>query len=296
MDVEFRYGKLAPNARFLLAFALYLGGTALQLASGLMLPGFALVVLGWAPLALRKITTKPSDQGLEEWRAVSAQEIDRIADALKASRKTSISSGLDLGRAILVTGALAMAAALGGLLLGGGLALALADFCLFLVPALFFGRVKVFVPKELKLKLPCIAALLAERYPKDIILTPYLRFDKDAKGLDVPEDVRAMLEPKRKPTDLVGVQLQAAINNGENGEVPYLYAVFIFKGSSGAGFRAVSRLKARGYVVEANAEGEYGTVVVRQETGGGGYRTTPDDCAELVQLATKALETLAQAG
>ena len=39
-----------------------------------------------------------------------------------------------------------------------------------------------------------------------------------------------MVEPRRKPADFLGAQFQVAVNNGPNGAVPYLYAVFLCRG------------------------------------------------------------------
>jgi hypothetical protein len=148
---------------------------------------------------------------------------------------------------------------------------------------MFFGRVRAFVPRELSAKMPCFQAIFAASVPESIVVTPYLRFDKDKEGRDVPEDVRLMVEPRRKAEDFVGVQLQAAMNKGPNGEVPYLYAVFLTKGK-GASHAAFRSMRARGYVVEAGGDDDYGSVVLRQETSGTGYHTKPSDCARLFEV------------
>ena len=64
----------------------------------------------------------------------------------------------------------------------------------------------------------------------DIIITPYLRLDKDKEDHQIPEDIRLMVEPRRKPADFLGVQMQVAVNKGPNGSVPYLYSMFLCKG------------------------------------------------------------------
>jgi hypothetical protein len=166
------------------------------------------------------------------------------------------------------------------------------DVALFSVPGLFFGKLKVFTPADMELKLPGFLAIMSEPLAKDYLLTPYLRFDKDEEGLDVPEDMRFMLEPVRKPADLIGVQLQAAINNGANGRVPYMYAVVLTRGTAGLSYRALKNLSVGKYTVEAGGDEQYGTIVVRQNTGGTGYHTTPNHCVRLLSLMVKALEAL----
>ena len=100
-----------------------------------------------------------------------------------------------------------------------------------------------------------------------------------------------MIELRRNPDDFVGIQLQVAINKGPNGAVPYMYAVFLCRGK-GATFRALSAADYGGYVTEAGGDDEYGTVVVRQQTSGNGYRTTPAQCRHLVDTVVSRMRSL----
>jgi len=165
------------------------------------------------------------------------------------------------------------------------------DALLFLIPGLFFGGVKLFIPPTFLRKLPGFMAIMDTPRDKDLVLTPYLRFDKDKEKRDIPEDLRFMLEPRRKPSDLIGIQLQMTINNGQNGPVPYLYAVALTKGKTGVAYKTFSSLNFAGFHVEPGGDDEYGTVVVRQHTTGGGYHTTNAHC---VKLYTLMIETLAK--
>lgn len=291
MDYEFSSMKLSLAARLALAAGCFALGALMQLLFPWgLLPGFVLIVAGYFPLRLKTISNKPSDQGLEQWRPVSMAEIDKLADRLRESKTLfSKTTGTLVLKAMLALALIVAAAALWAA--SPPVSLLLADSLLFAVPALFFGRVRAFVPRDLSLKMPCFQAIFAEKPLADIVLTPYLRFDKDAQGRDVPEDIRLMLEPKRKPEDFVGIQMQAALNQGESETVPYLYAVALTKGR-GASYSRLKRLSAKGYEIEAGGDEDYGSVVVRQNTSGKGYGTKPSDCVRLYNLALDILGSL----
>jgi hypothetical protein len=295
MQDDFRFFKLGLSSRLMLTGGLFAAGIALELAlSGFVIVGVACILAGWAPLMLKKATNKPDDQGFEEWRPVPMAEVDRLDDGLRESvklrkRTRSLSTGLALG--------LGIPAFL--VFLGICIALSRTDLsfialnaAIFLVPALFFGRVKVFTPNEIAMKMPCFRALLAQKLPEEIAVAPYLRFDKDKSGADVPEDLRLLYELKRGPADLVGVQVQAAINNGPNGAVPYMYAVVLTKGKDGPSYKIAQRVKSAAYEIEAGGDDQYGTVVIRQETSGGGYETSPEDCKKLLKLCLAVIRAI----
>lgn len=293
MQDDFRYFKLGFLSRLALAGGLFAAGIALELAlrAGMFFPGIVLVVAGWFPLMLKKATNKPDDQGLEEWRPVPMAEIDRLDDSLRESGKLrkktrSVSSGLALGLGIpaflIFLGIAAATERTDAYFVG-------VNAAVLLVPSILFGRVRVFTPAEIALKMPCFRALLSEKLPEGVAVAPYIRFDKDKSGADVPEDLRLLFELKRPPSDLVGIQVQAAINKGPNGEVPYMYAVVLTKGKAGPSYDVARRVKSSGYEVEPGGDEGYGTVVIRQETGGGGYATSPEDCKKLLRVCSKVL-------
>jgi len=296
MPDEFRFFKLGLASRLLLASGLFAAGIALELIlGGSLFPGLILVLAGWFPLMLKRATNKPEDQGLEEWRPVPVSEIDRLDDSLRESKKLrkktrSVSSGLALGLGLPALGLFLLASAAMGrtdaVFVGTNAAL-------LLVPALFFGRIGIFTPADIALKMPCFRALLSEALPDGIAVAPYIRFDKDRSGADVPEDLRLLYELKRPPADLVGIQIQAAVNNGPNGAVPYMYAVVLAKGKDGPSYAIAKRLRSSAYEIEAGGDADYGTVVIRQETGNGGYETKAADCKRLLQLCVKLLGALA---
>ncbi len=287
MEKEFRFLNLSLPARLVLAGGLYALGASLELFLRLpLIVGGVFAVLGWFPLMLKGVSNRPDDQGLEEWRPVTMAEIDRLDDGLRASKKlkAKVFSPRALLIFLIVVPLVIILWIVGAWTGRGDLAFIAFHGAFFSVPALFFGRVSVFVPSDIALKMPCFRVLGSQDLPEGLVLAPYLRFDKDKKGGDVPEDLRFLLEKKRGPADLVGVQLQAAINKGPNGPVPYLYAVVLTKGKDGPSHAAASRLRPRGYEVEAGGDGDYGTVVIRQKTTGTGYHTEPSDCQNLFSL------------
>ena len=296
MESDFRYLRLDTGARLALAASFFLGGVAAGLLSGsLIIPGLILSAAGWVPLMLRKITNRPDDQGLEEWRAVSMTEIDKLDDAIHATSKTMAKSGelaaKVLGSMLLVP---LVFASMAGFAAGRhDFGFILAEAAIFLVPALYFGRLVLHKPKDIAFKLPSFRSLLAESLPAGTTVTPYIRFDVDSKGADVPEDLRVMYEMKRGPEDFIGIQVQCAKNKGPNGEVPYLYAVVLTRGREGPTHRSVAAVRLPGYVIEAGGDGEYGTVVLRQATTGKGYHTTAADCEKLGRLCARILSSLA---
>ncbi|MCX7026713.1 MAG: hypothetical protein NT061_04300 [Spirochaetes bacterium] len=291
MEDAFAFFKLGKSARLAAVAGFFAAGALLQILFPWgTVPGFILIAAGWAPLALKAVTNKPADLGLEEWRPVSMTEVDRLADTLRQSKESRLRSAGGLVGAVALSIFLLVAAGITRLV-GRSLSLLFADAFLFLVPSLFFGGMRVFVPRLLDVKMPCFQALFEEKASDELVLTPYFRFDKDKEGRDVPEDLRVMIEPKRKPEDFVGVQIQAAVNKGPNGEVPYLYAVFLTEGK-GRSWTKLSSARPGGYVLEKGGDGKYGSVVMRQETSGGGYATKPSDCARLYDKVKETLTLL----
>lgn len=295
MDKDFRYFSLGQASRFVLAAGLFAIGMGLQfLLPGIAWLGGIVIIAGCVPLVLRKATNKPDDQGLEDWRAVTAAEFDRLDDGLREAKKLRRRTTSFLGGFIMVTlmPLLALVAFGAWSADRSDIALVAADALILLVPAVFFGRVSVFTPGDIAFKMPSFRAVLAEKPPAGVAIAPYIRFDKDSKGADVPEDLRLMFELKRPPSDFVGIQVQAAINKGPNGNVPYLYAVVLTRGK-GPTYRVASHLHFEGYEIEAGGDDDYGAVVVRQSTSGTGYHTTPEDCRRLADIGYKILDGLA---
>jgi len=290
--IRYRIPGLGTVSRLLVFGACGLGGILLQIfwrGAGTVI-GTLLLVAPLFLLSAKPWTNKPKDIGEEDWQPVSDAELDRISDAFNATRQIQLPLWYRSGFGIPFTAALAVLAVVFGsaLTLPGLLA---TDALILLWPALNFLKIRLWIPREFEMVMRALQAARSIPLPPDITCTPYLRLDRDEQGLRIPENARLMLEPRQKPDDLVGVQVQVAINKGPNGAVPYLYAVALTHGQ-GATWKKAGGFRAQGYAVEPGGDASYGTVVVRQRTEGGGYCTTPQDCSRLVETVLRLLEKI----
>ncbi len=281
--------KIAPKLPFVsrLALSLFLAllGIVLQFTVHAF-PGHILILAAGILFAASNFSNKPKDLGLEDWRPVTDRELDRIADNLRQSKKIKLPPYFSSGTAIFFFVLCIVLTFLGFMFDSPSMSQFWFNCLCFIGPVLVSGSVNVWIPAELKMKMECFQAVLSQERAEGLVITPYLRFDKDKEGKEIPEDVRLMLEHKRMANDFVGIQLQAAINNGEHGNVPYLYAVCLTRGK-GPSFKKLSGMQIEGFEIEWKEPDEYGAVVVRQQTGGGGYHTTTSDCARLFKLCAK---------
>ncbi len=290
--IRYRIPGFGTPSRLLVFGACGLGGILLQVfwrGPGAVV-GTLLLVLPLLLLSAKPWTNKPKDIGEEDWQPVTDAELDRIADAFNSTRHLQLPLWYRPVFGIPFTVALAILAVVFGsaLTLPGLLA---TDALILLWPALNFLKIRLWIPREFEMVMRALQAARSVPLPPDIVCTPYLRLDRDEQGLRIPENARLMLEPRQKPDDLAGVQLQVAINKGPNGAVPYLYAVVLTHGQ-GATWRKASGFRAPGYEVEPGGDASYGTVVIRQHTEGNGYHTTPQDCARLVETAVTLMKTI----
>jgi hypothetical protein len=290
--IRYRIPGLGTASRLIIFGVASIGGILLQIfwrEAGMYL-GTALLVVPLTLLSAKSWSNKPKDIGEEDWQPVTDAELDRIADAFKSTRNIKLPLWYRPGFGIPFTIALAVIAVLLGsaLTLPGLLA---TDALILLWPALNFLKIRLWIPREFEMVINALYAARSIALPEGILCTPYLRLDRDEQGLRIPESARLMLEPRRKPDDLLGIQMQVAINKGPNGQVPYLYAVVLTHGQ-GATWRKASGFRANGYSVEPGGDENYGTVVIRQRTEGGGYCTKPDDCRQLMSLMVELLARL----
>ena len=293
MEMKYVIPKLAFPARLAVFTASAVVGFALQIVipGGYgFVPGIILMIPGLIFIAAKNFRNKPMDIGQEDWQPASVREFDRIKSNLQLTRKKRFSVIYKTGFGVFIGIVLIVLA----LMFRGGdsrlAAMFFADAFVLLIPFLFTGNVSLWTPQELAFRMRVFEPILSSEQAEggDIIITPYLRLDKDKEGHQVPEDIRLLVEPRRKPADFLGVQLQVAVNKGPNGNVPYMYSVFLCKGK-GATYQALSAARFDDYVKEPGGDKEYGYVVVRQKTSGTGYHTTDSDVRELYAMVKEKL-------
>jgi hypothetical protein len=295
--MELKY--VIPRVAFPGRLAAFAGFAALGFAAQIaipggwgFIPGLLLMVPGVMFLAARNFNNKPMDIGKEDWQPASVLEFERIKSNLQLTRQKrfAVIYRPAFGRAIAI--ALFILAIVGRRGLGG---MVFADALVLLIPFLFTGNINLWTPQELAFRMRVFEPILASAPPEggDIIVTPYLRLDKNKEGQQIPEDIRLMVEPRRKPADFLGVQLQVAVNKGPNGSVPYLYSVFLCKGK-GSSYEMLSGMRFGDYVKEPGGDKDYGYVVVRQKTSGTGYHTTDADVRRLYEMVTAKLKEMSR--
>ncbi len=293
MEMRFVIPGVALPVRLVILALFALVGFAVQtlMPGGFgFLVGVVLMVPGLLFVSAHGFRNKPMDVGQEDWQPASVREFDRIKSNLQLTRQKRFSviyqAGFGWFAAIVLAGA-SLVLAMSDLALAARVAF---DALVLLIPFLLTGNVRLWTPLELAFRMRVFDPILSTEQAEggDIILTPYLKLDKDKEGHEIPEDIRLMVEPRRKPADFLGVQLQVAVNKGPNGNVPYLYAVFLCRGK-GATFQKLSASRYEEFLKEPGGDKEYGYVVVRQETSGTGYHTTDADVRRLYEMVKEKL-------
>jgi hypothetical protein len=293
MEMTYSVSKITFPARVAILAACGALGLAVQVLvpGGYgFLPGIIVMVPGILFMFRRNFRNKPMDIGQEDWQPASVREFDRIRNNLQMTREKRYGviyrAGFGWFVAIVL---LVMALILWSAERRLG-ALVCADALVLLLPFLFSGNVSLWTPQELAFRMRVFEPILSAEQAEggDIIITPYLRLDKDKENHQIPEDIRLMVEPRRKPADFLGVQMQVAVNKGPNGSVPYMYGVFLCRGQ-GATWQALSRERFGNFEAEPGGDKEYGYVVVRQKTTGTGYHTTDADVRRLYDMVKARL-------
>jgi len=296
MEMKYVIPKVSFPARLLALAGFGAAGMALQvlIPNGFgFLPGAVVMVPGVLFLIARNFRNKPMDISQEDWQPASVLEFDRIKRNLQMTRQKRYAVIYRPGFGIfilIVLLAMALILSAGGRAFG---ATVFFDAALLLIGFLLSGNVSLWTPQELAFRMTVFEPILSSEQAEggDIIITPYLRLDKDREGHQVPEDIRLMVEPRRKPADFLGVQLQVAVNKGPNGNVPYLYAVFLCRGK-GATYQALAADHYGNFVREPGGDKEYGYVVVRQQTSGTGYQTDASDVRRLYAMVKEKLQKM----
>jgi hypothetical protein len=221
-------------------------------------------------------------------------ELDRLMDHIQRLRKTAIPAGYGKGALMFLT---AFAAAVGLLALLGGnstAAFIIADLYLLFAPCLWFLRVQKWYPPGITRQLRDFGEVISYQWPQGVKLAPSFCLDRDSDGKSIPMDLKLMAEPSPKPQDFIGAQFQLTYNKGPNGNVPYMYVVFITQ-SRGTTWKTLKQLRYNGFVTEASSSvedgTEYGTVVLRLDTNSrsDGYHTKRADIDRLLSYTSEAL-------
>ncbi len=136
----------------------------------------------------------------------------------------------------------------------------------------------------------------------------------------VPVDCKLMIKFRDSDKNFMGIQVQTTLNSVQGTKYPYTYCVLIAKpefgirekikqfietpppGGFSVGLFGDSNAKKeakfaryRGCVIESKTEKDVQIVVVRQNTSGTGYRTSPEQAAVVFgaahSLAVRVLQT-----
>jgi hypothetical protein len=286
-----------PNIVLPLRLAAYAGFAALGMAVQILLPGFGGAMLGAVLMIpgillvwMKGYRNKPLDLGLEDWQPVSAAEFARVQSNLALTKQRQYSVFYKTGFGVFILLVLLALVPVCWIIGSVLLALFFFDAAILLLPLLFSSNVRLWTPGELAFKMHGFETIVKSEQTEggDIIITPYLRLDKDKEGRRIPEDIRLMVEPRRKPEDFLGVQMQVAVNKGPNGPVPYMYAVFLCKGK-GVTYKKLEGAEFGNMVSEPGGDAQYGYIVVRQQTSGTGYHTKDSDIRTLYDIVKKKL-------
>jgi hypothetical protein len=297
MVMTFAVSRLAFPGRMVLFACCAAAGIAAQvlLPPGAFLVGMLLMAPGIVFLWAKNFRNRPMDIGKEDWQPASVREFDRIKSNLQLTRTKTFSVIYRPGFGWFIAIVLFFVAVILGLSDRRLGALVFGDALVLLFPFLFSGNVSLWTPQELAFRMRVFDPILSNEQAEggDIIITPYLRLDKNKEGQQIPEDIRLMVEPRRKPADFLGVQLQVAVNKGPNGSVPYMYSVFLCRGK-GPTYQVLSAARFSGYEREPGGDKEYGYVVVRQKTSGTGYHTTDADVRRLYEMVKSTLLSMSK--
>lgn len=309
-ELDYVLFRLPVRTRLLLFGLLALTGAAIQFLFFFPLHtviGFVFFALAGLFVLGASYTKAPKDLGFEEWKPVTFNEFKRVEKNYELVKTARLPVYLrkKAGRSMFIFLCFASFLVLIFVLASSESAVfpvILFDILLLFYPLFLTGNILLHTPKELEMKTRGFHGVIddLERSGQEVRITPYFRFDKDSKGRLIPEDVRLMIEPRRKPPDLIGAQLQVSINNGPKGAVPYMYAVILTKreGNSFERLRAMgwklvyNRGREKKMITETGFEDEFAYLVVRQPTESGGYNTTDSQCIELARLVLYGMQQL----
>lgn len=184
---------------------------------------------------------------------------------------------------------------------GGPLAvLFVLDALALVAPLWLFGSIKTWEPPELRKRMGQLDFIYQQTKDcKDLDFSPNLLINKTDKG-DVPIECKLTVNIKEAPEGFLGIQVQTSLNSVQGTTYPYTYCVLVAKPELGllskakliiehpptGGFRtsflATDNEKkeakfARYFeaLIELKKEKDVEIAVIRQNTKGVGYKTSP---------------------
>ncbi len=196
-------------------------------------------------------------------------------------------------------------------LAGGPVAVLFAIDALTLFAPLFLaGGVKTWEPPNLAMKMEQLRAVRkAYQSRADLEFVPSLFLVKTEKG-SVPTDCRLTAKVKGAPESFLGIQIQTSLNSVQSTTYPYTYCVLVakpelglagkvkgliqqppaggFKSRWGADSNTIKESRFARYreaLVEVKKEGDVEIAVIRQNTSGTGYKTSPGQAATIFATA-----------
>lgn len=194
---------------------------------------------------------------------------------------------------------------------GGSVALLFAvDALTMLAPIWLFGRVSAWEPPNLRPRIRQLTGIY-EMLSSNSNLTfqPSLMV-RETEGGSAPVDCRLMVGLRDASPDFMGIQVQTSLNSVQGKTYPYTYCVLIARPAFGligkaeklietppsSGFatglfsdsnekKEAKFARYQGALVELDREGDVEIAVVRQNTKGSGYHTTPQQAATVFWAA-----------
>lgn len=276
-------------------------------------------------------TVTPAELEQADRLIMGARKVSRQAAALSANSATGCGLGALLLICIGVVAALSAAfldlrTGTGALLLpvlrGGPVAVVVAlDALTLLAPIWLSGLVKAWEPPQMNTRLAQLMFIYrAISNDPRLEFLPSLAMAKTSNGT-VPVDCKMMVRIKDADPDLLGIQVQTTINTVQGTKHPYTYCVLIAKpefallkraervidmpprGGFKAGILADSNAKKEakharfaGALVELKTEGDTDILVVRQNTQGTGYATSPPQALTVFSAAYRLAKAVLEKG
>lgn len=253
----------------------------------------------------------------------SQQEATRSADTFSATSGIGCALGVMLLLAVGLIAAVIYGSADQGIdqrmvfrpvVQGGSLAYLFAlDALTLLAPLWIFGRVKAWEPPNIRIRLDQLAHIYRAMSSSPALeCQPCLQVAKGKEGT-VPIDCKLMYKIKDTDAAFMGIQVQTSLNDVQGRKYPYTYCVLIAKPEfklidkakqvidlpppggfplpmlglfSDSNTQKESKFARFGEaLVELKKQGEVDIAVVRQNTKGTGYTTSPDQAYRVSAVA-----------